>query len=270
MATHEAFNSQRSRRGVRLYDSTTPAPSALDRARHRTPPHCECVLRTRRCASAHRSAHLPQSSGGRRYAVTFSRRVVTDGSDVPIDAFTVLTRSGEKKTPVCATLEPATEASEGHTVLLIGEFGDESDDPPARVQITGSLPLEGGVDGQGLEWDVTPLKEGPTIVMAVAFPTEAIETDCPTTTKQVVMAVWAGGVTPAKGETDESHRMMYTVESAAGSSTPFALGNLGDRDNYVHLCLEASTPAVRVRARAGVLVDPRGDLNPDTAVSVVR
>jgi hypothetical protein len=49
---------------------------------------------------------------------------------------------------------------------------------------------------------------------------------------------------------------------------PFALADLGDNDNYLHLCLDVDAPPLSVRAEAGILVDPRGDLNDDTSVVV--
>lgn len=214
-----------------------------------------------------------EAPGADGMPVTFSRRVLgtgLEGANVSAEAFTVTTRSGATKTPACATLRPASESSEGHTVLLVGDLGDGTNDPPVRVEVTGSLPLAGEADAKGLEVDVTALEEGPTIVLALGFAADGIDTDCPDSTAQIVMVVWAGGVTPGPGETDESHRGMYTVTTDAGPITPFALGDLGDGDNYVHLCLDTASAATRVSAAAGVLVDPRGDLNPDTSLEVVR
>lgn len=205
--------------------------------------------------------------------VTFSRRVVgtgMQGANVDPKAFTITTRSGARKTPACATLEPAIGSSEDHTVLLVGDLGGEPDDPPTRVEVTGPMPLADGADGQGLAVEVTPLADGPTIVLAMGYPLAAIETDCPQSTAQVVMVVWAGGVVPGPGQSDESHLGIYTVTTATGEVAPFALGDLGDRDNYVHLCLDTEAAATGVRAAGGVLVDPRGDLNPETALDVVR
>lgn len=63
---------------------------------------------------------------------------------------------------------------------------------------------------------------------------------------------------------------MYRVVTSNGEITPVALGEFDDQDNYVHLCLDTDSSAYTVRARAGVLVDPRGDLNPATTVRVRR
>lgn len=197
--------------------------------------------------------------------VTFSRRVISvDPSD-----FVVVTRSGVRKTPECATLRPADGASERHTVLLIGDLGG-AQDPPVRVKVVGDVVLEAGGQGRGLEVSVTPLEAGPTLVLAIAYQAGTVESDCPTGTQQVVQVTWAGGVQPKDGATQEDHRTMYRVRTAEGEVTPSALGDIDDNDNYVHLCLDTSTNASEVNAQAGVLVDPRGDLNPSTSVTVNR
>lgn len=197
--------------------------------------------------------------------VTFSRRVV---GRVDPSAFTVTTRSGSRLHPTCATTAPATGRSKNHTVLLIGELGAEPADPPVRVEVTGSLPLEGGADAQGLNAEITPLDAGPTLVLAFAGAPKAVDSSCPVGARQVVVVVWAGGVTPAPGKTAEDHRAGYRVSTTEGPVTPFALGDLGDRDNYVHLCLDTDAAATRVSFAPGLLVDPRGDANPETSVEV--
>ncbi|MEO0560318.1 MAG: hypothetical protein AAF170_19290 [Bacteroidota bacterium] len=197
--------------------------------------------------------------------LTFSRRVT---SMEPGD-FLVTTESGVRKTPACATLRPADEASEGHTVLLIGDLGS-AEDPPHRVEVVGDVMLEGDASGRGLEIEVTPLEDGPTLVLAIAYAAGAIESDCPAATQQVIQVTWAGGVRPDSGVTEEAHRTMYRVMSSDGEMSPFALGDLGDNDNYEHLCLDTSARASEVTARAGVLLDPRNDLNPLTSIPVRR
>jgi hypothetical protein len=199
--------------------------------------------------------------------VTFTRRVVG-----PIDAsaFTVTTASGARRHPRCATTQPASGAAKDHTVLLIGELGRDPADPPLQVEVTGALPLAGGADGHGLSGPVTPLAAGPTLVLALGLAPGAIDSDCPSGTQQLVVVVWAGGVTPGPGQSEEAHRQGYRVQTQGGEEVPFALGDLGDHDNYEHLCLHTKDPARQVRFAAGVLVDPRGDLNPATAVEVSR
>jgi hypothetical protein len=203
--------------------------------------------------------------------VTLSRRI---GVDSPAaSAFRVTTRSGRSLTPRCATLRPALGASKRHTVLLIGEFGDDPGDPPVRLEVIGSVPLLNGGDAMGLSSaSVTPLPQGPSLRIGYRYaPASLPSSSCPTpTTRQIVQLTWAGGVTaPTGGDLGEAARgrMRVTLESGA-VVTPVALADLGDNDNYTQLCLDAESPAVSVTAEAGVAVDPRGDLNPETTIRV--
>lgn len=215
-----------------------------------------------------------EAPGSDGMPVILSRRVApsaTSGRTGTVDAevFEVALSSGERRAPACAALAPARDASERHTLLLVGEFGSE-EDPPLQVTVVGSLPLEGGADARGLSVAVTPLEEGPELVLAFRYTPADLETDCPRATRQVVVVVWAGGVTLAEGRTDEEHRTMYRVETESGTVAPDALVDLGDNDNYEHLCLGGAALPVRVHAAAGVVLDPRGDPNVETSVDVSR
>ena len=99
--------------------------------------------------------------------VTFSKRVADPASLEP-EMFTVISRSGKRVHPLRVTTRPANAASKRHTVLLIGEFGNESEDPPVKVEVTGQLILAGGDNAQGLSAQVTPLEDGPSLVLAYA------------------------------------------------------------------------------------------------------
>jgi hypothetical protein len=197
--------------------------------------------------------------------VTFSRRV-----NEPIEpaAFTITTRSGKRLQPSFATTRPANDAAKRHTVLLIGELGDEPDDPPVKVTVTGHLSLAGGDDARGLSVEVTPLADGPSLVLAYAVHPGKVEGDYPPETRQVIVVVWAGGVRPMSGVTHENHRLGYSVATADGEVVPIAVGDLGDRDNYEHLYLDTEASVLRVSMKSGLLMDPRGDSNPDTTVEV--
>ena len=197
--------------------------------------------------------------------VTFSRRV--EGPIEP-EAFTVITESGARLHPRFATTVPANEPAERHTVLLIGELGDEPGDPPATVKVTGSLALEGDADANGLAVRVTPLADGPTLVLAYAVGAGAMAGACPPGTKQVVVATWAGGVRRVPGVSEADHRRAYSVATADGNVTPIGIGNLGDGDNYEHLYLDTDARVLRVSMKEGVLMDPRDDPNPATTVGI--
>ncbi|MEL7113452.1 MAG: hypothetical protein AAGK93_11045, partial [Pseudomonadota bacterium] len=145
--------------------------------------------------------------------------------------FKVTTRSGKKGTVHCVSLLPATDAGELRTVLLVGEFGDEGEDPPASVEIIGHVEsIDGKLDFEGASIDVTPLEPGPTLVMAQIVSDEEENMGlglprtkgsvCPTQgITQKVRVVWAGGVTLENGdEPGDKERDLYkvTVQSAGG------------------------------------------------------
>ena len=206
-----------------------------------------------------------QAPGQDGIPVTFSRRVV--GAIAP-GSFTVRLRSGEERHPICATTAPANEASENHTVLLIGDLGRDPGDPPLSVDVTGPLSLDGGFDGRGLTSLMTPLSAGPTMVLALGVKPGTMASNCPAATAQIVVVVWAGGVVPGPASSEAAHLAGYRVLTEAGTVSPVALGDLGDHDNYIHLCLGTTSPAREVSFPAGIVIDPRGDLNPETKVEV--
>lgn len=250
--------------------AATPPPTALDQ---QPPELVSAFFGLDDSLPPQSIAICPEAPGKDGMPVTFSRRVVgsgIEGARVDAAAFTVVTRSGQQTTPVCASLRPAVGSSERHTVLLIGDFGDPVDDPPVQVAVTGHLPLDGGADGLGLAVDVTPLEAGPSIVLAMGHPAGGRDSDCPEGTRQVVEVVWSGGVVPGPGQTPESHREMYSVTTETGEAKPIALGGVADNDNYEQLCLDTESPASRVSAAEGILQDPRGDLNPPTSLAVAR
>jgi hypothetical protein len=87
--------------------------------------------------------------------VTFS--VQFDSTSVAPEDFAVETATGDPVTPVCATLEPATEPLELRTVLLFGTFGTDTAQPRA-VEVVGVLEDLDGNEITGLRSeDVTPL-----------------------------------------------------------------------------------------------------------------
>jgi hypothetical protein len=202
--------------------------------------------------------------------VTFSRRIGVDAPEAA--AFRVTTRSGQARTPRCATLRPALGPSKRHTVLLIGDFGDDPGDPPARVEVVGSVPLLNGGDARGASSDrVTPLSQGPELRIALRYAPAALAgSSCPMGTRQIVQLTWAGGVRGAAGgELGDDARAQTRVTLSTGDVvTPVALADLGDNDNYTQLCLDTDTPAESVTVEAGVAIDPRGDANPRTSARV--
>ncbi len=217
------------------------------------------------------AAICPAGPGKDGMPVVFSQRLLT--VTPPIGAFRITTRSGAQRTPLCATLAPAIAPTERHTVLLVGDFGDEPTDPPVRVDIVASLPVEGGADAQGLGVDVVPLAAGPSLVLAMRHRPDQLPTSaCPSpATRQILQITWNGGVSAPDGAAvGDRERARMHVTTASGEVVPDALGDLGDNDNYLHLCLASDQAPTAVRIEAGTFVDPRGDLNGETRVAVIE
>jgi hypothetical protein len=199
--------------------------------------------------------------------VTFSKRVADPDSLEP-EMFTVISRSGKRVHPLRVTTRPADETSKRHSVLMIGEFGNEPNDPPVKVEVTGHLILAGGYDAHDLSAQVTPLADGPSLVLAYAVSPKDFAGDFLPETKQIVVAVWNGGVEPMDSVTYKNHLQGYSVETTDGNIVqPIALGDIGG-DNYEYLYLDTESTALRVSMKSNLLMDPRLDGNPATSVEV--
>ncbi len=227
------------------------------------------------------------SMGSDGMPVIFSEELDLD--TVQAGDFRVVLEGGGTGEIVCVTPAPATDAGELRTILMIGDFGS-IENQPARVEIVGNvLSHDQRSNFRGSQVDATRLEAGPTLLHAEIVPQDEWElgksptrfpfgggSGCPDSTRQVVRVVWTGGVTkPGGGEIDDVEREAYRVfvEDDAGEVTalsPFAIGDLGDGDNNHELCLDTEAPALRVEFPAGLLTDPREDLNPATEVAVSR
>jgi len=211
-----------------------------------------------------------------------------DHTSLQAGDFRVVKTSGEEGNIHCASLLPATDAGELRTILLIGEFGDEGDDPPATVEISGNLlSLDGKTNFKGASIAVTPLKDGPALVMAARVSDD--EKDMGLSVRgtrgslcegenvaQQLRVTWAGGVTLKGGDapTQDTARL-YTVTVRGEDGTtrpvaPLALADHEDPDNNHVLCLGTSDEPVSVAFPKGHFTDPNEDLNPATKVAVTR
>ena len=220
--------------------------------------------------------------------VVFSHRV--DLQTVQAGDFNVVAESGREGTLVCVTPAPADDSGEERTILLVGQYGNP-EDPPAMVEIVGNiLSVDGQMNFRGARVAVTALEEGPTIVWSEVVPETQWElgkaatalpfgggNGCPVATKQVVRVTWAGGVTKPGGrqEVDDLERLAYRVALARDEGTdielvPYALADLGDGDNNHELCLDRTGLPTAVTFPAGLVTDPREDLNPATRIDVGR
>lgn len=192
----------------------------------------------------------------------------------------VITAAGKRMPVHCLTMGPALDAGELRTALLAGEFGG-ADDPPASVQVTGHvLSLDGRHDFFGATIPVTPLADGPFLVLAEAAtaaqyggkrtPGPAHGTRCPTGTAQAIRVTWAGGISrPTGGDVDMQEGARYALRLTTGELVaPDALADLHDNDNNHLLCLTQANEVASVSFPAGLVVDPNKDLNPAVEVPV--
>lgn len=186
-------------------------------------------------------------------------------TSVTSDQFEVVTKSGARRTPMCATLAPANEPEERRTVLLIGDLGSAATDPPVEVVTPRSLDTEVGGAGAiyaGRSIAVTPLVDGPSLVAA-----EWVDrsTDCPSNTTAVLRVGWSGGIVRADGGAITPDATgLYTLTTDDPSATPIelvGLGDLGDNDNYHELCTASTPQPVVIAVAAGTFQDPNADAN---------
>ena len=219
--------------------------------------------------------------------VVFSQEL--DIESVQAGDFRVVLSVGRQGEVGCVTPAPANDIGEFRTILMIGDIGSAANQP-ARVEVAGNILSEDGRSNfRGAQVDVVRLERGPSLVMAEIVPPEEWEigksatrfpfgggSGCPDSTRQVVRVVWNGGVTkPGGGDIDDLERAAYTVflggeGDGQAEVTPFAVGDLGDGDNNHELCLDTERPPIRVAFPAGLVTDPREDLNPATEVAVLR
>jgi hypothetical protein len=201
--------------------------------------------------------------------------------------FRVVAQSGTVGEITCVTPAPADDLGETRTMLIVGQYGS-AEDQPASVEIVGNLlSKDRKLNFLGARTTVIALEEGPTMVWSEVVPEQQWElgkiatlipfgggNGCPPGTKQVVRVTWAGGITkPGGQEIGDVERAAYRVTTSFGDEgetelVPFAIGDLGDGDNNHELCLDRAGLPLHVDLPAGLLTDPREDLNPPTRVEV--
>ena len=226
------------------------------------------------------------AAGNDGMPVIFSHEI--DLETLQAGDFRVVSESGQVGEIICVTPAPADDPGETRTILMIGQFGG-AEDQPGSVEIVGNLlSIDGGMNFRGARVDVTPLEDGPTLQWSEVVPESQWNLGhpgtsfgggggdrCPIGTAQVVRVTWAGGVTkPGGGEVDDVERQAYRVtmsfaEEGEAELTPFAIADLGDGDNNHELCLDRAGEPVRVDFPAGLMTDPREDLNPETMIQVL-
>lgn len=211
-------------------------------------------------------------------AVTDGMPVVTsvlvDPASLDVTDFEVITASGAVLVPECVTLNPANDDCEGRTILLAGQLGDDDTDPPVLVRIVDELLTLDGRDFRHTAEPVavTPLDGRPSLVMVERVSPDDVQ--APAGTAIALRAVWGGGITATDGNEVTkaewgAYRMTYIDEDGNERiAAPFDIGDLNDFDNNHLLFFNVSGTPLTLSLPAGLVIDPNGDLNPDTGSQV--
>ncbi|MGB1123674.1 MAG: PEP-CTERM sorting domain-containing protein [Phycisphaeraceae bacterium] len=205
--------------------------------------------------------------------VVFSE--LLDPTTVDPSDFLITTASGATYTPDGATVNPAHDEGERRTVALFGEFGDPDTDTPVSVSLVGEIFTVGGVDisQTASPIGVIPLAAGPTLVYAEIVDPGSV--DAVQDSELVLRAVWAGGIEATDGnEVTEQEWSQYVLSGtdAFGNPidlTPIAVGDLNDNDNNHLLYFDQAITPETLFLPGGLVIDPNGDVNPNTSIAVV-
>ena len=160
----------------------------------------------------------------------------------------------------------------------MGEFGSADTEPPEVVTIVEDLLSDTAapLNFKGQSVEVTPLSEGPSMVLAESVDRDdwAVDrrgTQCPSQgVRQIIRVTWNGGVRLASGDEPsdtETHFYSVTMQPEQVPSYiahPIAIAELGDNDNHQFLSLDTDDKASAVTFPSGHFIDPNRDLNPDT------
>ena len=186
-------------------------------------------------------------------------------------------------TPVCATLQPAVDAGELRTVLLVGDFGLGGSNRPRRIEIVGDVRTTAGDSLNGLVVRrVLSTDVGPRLLLAERFtPGDGIiDTSqpgdgsqgayCPDAqTAVVVKLTFSGGVSgPNGGALQDDATAMAAIQLMATNAlgqrvvlNPFALRD-DDNDNHLDACFG---PEVAELTLIRVAVDSHDFFGPQNA-----
>ena len=179
--------------------------------------------------------------------VVFSTQLNVDSVDP--ESFLVTRSDGEVVVPNCATLTQPMSL-ELRTVLLTGDFGTFGE-TPLRVEVTGPLLTIDGESLLGLSTeDITPLEDGPRVVLAERFTRNpGLAEECPDGTAGPSSSPGRKRDGPRQRRTREDQRLGTLVLLEDGTTVnPVALVD-DDPDNHVLACLAEESPAQRLLSR---------------------
>jgi len=229
------------------------------------------------------AAFCREAPGEDGMPLTFTHSL--DPDTVLPEHFRIVTADGSERVPLCATLQPAFDANEQKTVLLIGELGNTTEtpgNPPVSVFIDGDLRTSEGISMRGARLEVIPLGEGPRYAYAEIIPENRWATEAPPDNApadepiRLIQTTWEGGVTATNGDTTgETERTAQRVGMVADDGTvtevtPFAITDIGDNDNHHELWVAGPGAPLWVEIDAETVEDPRGDPNPEDRIFITH
>ena len=197
-----------------------------------------------------------------------------DPTTLAASDFEVLDSTGTIHIPLCAVLAPANESGENRTVLLIGDLGSATTNPPVEVRVVGDVFTMNTITGEsacselinlnGLSTtNVVPLAEGPSLFFAQRI--EGPLNEC-SSANQTIQVAWNGGVTPHITGDIESDLYQYYIGYANVSGVlvphiPIAIADINDNDNFHQLCFSTTDTIVKISMLANTVEDPNQDPN---------
>ncbi|MEM7159732.1 MAG: hypothetical protein AAF799_43225 [Myxococcota bacterium] len=241
----------------------SPAPAASPGLARREPPPEPSADPTTRPAilAAHCSrVDDPELDGLDSILVVFNVEVDAAALDPRVFVVSRATRGPVR--PQRALLAPANEDDENRSVLLIGDFGEATDEgQPTHVAVGGPLFSEDGNRLTGLGAAIEPFAAPPRVLAATMLPSGPGRCEGHPTRLRTYWSDELRGVEP-------EDRARVRLRAKDGTTHhPVAFDDHASdyaeagQDNVLDLCIAVSTPILQILMEAGVFQDPAGHDN---------
>jgi hypothetical protein len=184
-------------------------------------------------------------------------------------------------------LNPATDANELRTVLLVGQFADgQAGQSIAEVEVIGDLKFANGGSARGLKLaSASALNAGEHLILAEQASYASYNgangntSGCPASSAQgptqwVIKLTFEGGVRGLASPSDFKLKLARPDTGEVVYLNPAAVpqAEQADNDNHVNLCFgayPAGLAPIATAIRAQVYQDPAGTLNPRSTSTVL-
>jgi hypothetical protein len=200
-----------------------------------------------------------------RDAVVVVFNVEVDAASLRPEVFWVSLGNGDRARAAEAVLAPANEDDENRTVLLVGEFGSATDNPPVSVAVFGNLYTEDGGTLGGLAADIWAFDTPGSVVAAVRIaPAPGRCEGAPA----VVRTYW---IDDLRGVDNQDKALLRLTLDDGTTVVPDGFDDHdpareASADNVLDLCLPHAGRAVHLRVEPGAFADAAG--HPSGAVDV--